>query len=104
MTSARKPEAFIHGKALRPESLMSSYGYDPKLSEGSLKIPIFQTIQIHDPKPPDTYAAIKQEQGKVSPAATALAGAIAGALVGGGLVASRSLGDKGKTGSADGEE
>ena len=43
MTSARKPEAFIHGKALRPESLMSSYGYDPKLSEGSLKIPIFQT-------------------------------------------------------------
>lgn len=43
MTSARKPEAFIHGKALRPESMMSSYGYDPKLSEGSLKIPIFQT-------------------------------------------------------------
>lgn len=43
MTSAKKPEAFIQGKALRPESLMSSYGYDPKLSEGSLKCPIFQT-------------------------------------------------------------
>ena len=26
-----------------PESLMMSHGYDPKLSEGSLKCPIFQT-------------------------------------------------------------
>ncbi|MFO0564771.1 MAG: cystathionine gamma-synthase family protein [Polyangiaceae bacterium] len=43
MSSPRKPEAFIHGKPLRPESLMQSYGYDPKLSEGSLKCPIFQT-------------------------------------------------------------
>lgn len=70
----------------------------------AFKVPIFQTIQIHDPKPPDTYAAIQQEQGKISPVATALAGAIGGALVGGGLVASRSLGDKGKAGSSDGEE
>ncbi len=28
---------------LKPESLMMSYGYDPKLSEGSIKCPIFQT-------------------------------------------------------------
>lgn len=28
---------------LRPESLMMSYGYDPRLSEGALKPPIFQT-------------------------------------------------------------
>ncbi|MCB0430815.1 MAG: cystathionine gamma-synthase family protein [Flavobacteriales bacterium] len=27
----------------RPESLMMSYGYDPSLSEGSIKCPIFQT-------------------------------------------------------------
>ena len=27
----------------RPESLMMGYGYDPKLSEGALKCPIFQT-------------------------------------------------------------
>ncbi|HEX7018951.1 MAG TPA: PLP-dependent transferase, partial [Gemmatimonadaceae bacterium] len=27
----------------RPESLMMSYGYDPQLSEGALKCPIFQT-------------------------------------------------------------
>jgi methionine-gamma-lyase len=29
--------------ALAPESLMMSYGYDPKLSEGAIKCPIFQT-------------------------------------------------------------
>ncbi len=33
----------IGGRRLRPESLMMSYGYDPRLSEGSLKCPIFQT-------------------------------------------------------------
>ena len=33
----------IGGKALRPESLMMSYGYDPQLSEGAIKCPIFQT-------------------------------------------------------------
>ncbi|MEO9964904.1 MAG: cystathionine gamma-synthase family protein [Reichenbachiella sp.] len=30
-------------KQFSPESLMMSHGYDPKLSEGSLKCPIFQT-------------------------------------------------------------
>lgn len=34
---------FINGKELRPESLMMSYGYDPMLSEGAVKPPIFQT-------------------------------------------------------------
>lgn len=43
MTTHRKPEGFIGDKPLRPESLMQSYGYDPALSEGSLKVPIFQT-------------------------------------------------------------
>jgi methionine-gamma-lyase len=33
----------INGKKLRPESLMMSYGYDPMLSEGAIKSPIFQT-------------------------------------------------------------
>jgi len=31
------------GRKLHPESLMMSYGYDPQLSEGALKCPIFQT-------------------------------------------------------------
>lgn len=33
----------IGNRTLRPESLMMGYGYDPKLSEGALKCPIFQT-------------------------------------------------------------
>jgi methionine-gamma-lyase len=41
--AARKPEAFIQGKALRTESLMMGYGYKPELSEGAVKCPIFQT-------------------------------------------------------------
>ncbi|NNG17851.1 MAG: cystathionine gamma-synthase family protein [Gemmatimonadales bacterium] len=32
----------IDSHALRPESLMMSYGFDPRLSEGALKCPIFQ--------------------------------------------------------------
>ena len=43
MTRKRKPDGYIGGKPLRPESLMMSYGYDPALSEGSVKTPIFQT-------------------------------------------------------------
>ncbi|HBZ69921.1 MAG TPA: cystathionine gamma-synthase family protein [Deltaproteobacteria bacterium] len=39
----RKKGATIAGRKLRPESLMMSYGYDPKLSEGAVKSPIFQT-------------------------------------------------------------
>jgi len=39
----RKPDGYIGGNPLRPESLMMSYGYDPALSEGSVKTPIFQT-------------------------------------------------------------
>lgn len=33
----------IDGHALRPESLMMSYGYQPEWSEGAVKPPIFQT-------------------------------------------------------------
>ncbi len=40
---------------LRPESLMMSYGYDPKLSEGAIKSPIFMT---------STFVFEKAEDGK----------------------------------------
>jgi methionine-gamma-lyase len=33
----------IGNHALHPETLMLSYGYDPRLSEGSVKCPVFQT-------------------------------------------------------------
>ena len=38
-----KDKAYINGELLQPESLMMSYGYDPRLSEGAVKCPIFQT-------------------------------------------------------------
>ncbi|MCB0725385.1 MAG: cystathionine gamma-synthase family protein [Ignavibacteriae bacterium] len=40
---------------LKPESLMMSYGYDPELSEGAVKCPIFQT---------STFAFKTAEEGK----------------------------------------
>jgi methionine-gamma-lyase len=36
-------ERTIGNHRLRPESLMMSYGYDPRLSEGAVKVPVFQT-------------------------------------------------------------
>jgi methionine-gamma-lyase len=39
----RKEGATLNGIELKPETLMMSYGYSPKLSEGALKCPIFQT-------------------------------------------------------------
>jgi methionine-gamma-lyase len=33
----------MNTKKYAPESLMMSFGYDPSLSEGSIKTPIFQT-------------------------------------------------------------
>jgi methionine-gamma-lyase len=40
----QQPETMRVGKKqLQPESMMMSYGYDPSLSEGAIKCPIFQT-------------------------------------------------------------
>lgn len=39
----RKPDGYLEGRPLHPESLMMSYGYKPALSEGAIKCPIFQT-------------------------------------------------------------
>jgi methionine-gamma-lyase len=39
----RKPEAYLGGRQLHPETLMMGYGYRPEWSEGALKPPIFQT-------------------------------------------------------------
>jgi cystathionine beta-lyase/cystathionine gamma-synthase len=39
-----KPEVTsLNGRQLKPSTLMMGYGYDPVLSEGSLKPPIFLT-------------------------------------------------------------
>lgn len=43
----------LKGHRLRPETLMMSYGYDPKLSEGAVKCPIFQTSTFAFPNAED---------------------------------------------------
>jgi methionine-gamma-lyase len=45
----------VAGQKLRPETLMMGYGYDPVLSEGALKCPIFHT---------STFVFEKAEDGK----------------------------------------
>lgn len=41
--AGKKPDYHGLRDRMKPESLMMSYGYDPMLSEGSIKSPIFQT-------------------------------------------------------------
>jgi len=41
--STRKPEGYLGGRPLHPQSLMMGYGYRPELSQGAVKCPIFQT-------------------------------------------------------------
>jgi hydrogenase small subunit len=55
-------------------------------------MPAFQTVAIRRPTPPDTYPPIHAEQGAISPLATGIAGAVGGALLGAGYMASRKLG------------
>lgn len=52
---ARYRHRTIDGQTLRPETLMMGYGYDPLLSEGALKPPIFHT---------STFVFEKAEDGK----------------------------------------
>jgi methionine-gamma-lyase len=40
---ARPRKKTDHGRKLKPESLMMSYGYHPEWSEGAIKCPVFQT-------------------------------------------------------------
>ncbi len=53
--SRGRPPRRIGDRVLRPESLAMSYGYDPALSEGAVKSPIFQT---------STFAFSSAEAGK----------------------------------------
>ena len=57
MTKPDKPyrQRDIAGQPIHPETLMMSYGYDPQLSEGAVKCPIFQT---------STFAFKTAEDGK----------------------------------------
>jgi hydrogenase small subunit len=54
-------------------------------------MPMHATVEIYRPTPPDTYAPVNAKQGTISPVATAIGGAIVGALAAGGYVASKKL-------------
>src|SRR5215468_6150451 len=43
MAAPRPSKTHIGNHALKPETLMLSYGYDPSLSEGAVKPPVFLT-------------------------------------------------------------
>ena len=58
----------------------------------AFRAPVSMVVQIHSPaNPPSTYPQINSPQGWISPLATGLVGAAAGALVGVSYVVSRAL-------------
>jgi len=54
-------------------------------------VPLHATADILRPYPPDTYPNVTAEGKRISPLATATAGVIGGALIGAGVMASRSM-------------
>ena len=57
------------------------------------KIPIFQTVEIGRPTPPDTYPSLYPEHKPVSPVATGVAGVVGGALIGAAFIGAKKLGE-----------
>jgi hydrogenase small subunit len=58
------------------------------------RVAMHDTVEIDRPTPPDTYPPIRAAQGRVSPVATAAAGALGGALLAGGYRVSKTLPDQ----------
>ena len=56
------------------------------------RTPLYQTVEIRRPTPPDTYPPIATEHGGPSPLAVGFGGAVVGALVGGGAMVAKKLG------------
>lgn len=54
-------------------------------------VPMFATVDIKRPMPPDFYPAVNPEHKPVSPLSTGVAGLVGGALIGAGVIASRKL-------------
>jgi len=64
-------------------------------------VPIFTTVEIKRPFPPDTYPTIVPEHKGISPIATGAAGLIGGALLGAGVMVSRRLSADTSGGNSD---
>jgi hydrogenase small subunit len=56
------------------------------------RVPLFQTVEIERPTPPDTYPPIAAEHGRPSPVAIGVGGAIVGAALGAGALTAKKLG------------
>jgi len=48
----------------------------------AFRVPMFETVNIQRPKPPDTYPGITADHGSISPLATGIAGIAGGAVLG----------------------
>jgi hydrogenase small subunit len=60
------------------------------------RMPIHSTVEIDRPTPPDTYPPIHAPQGNAGAVAAGVAGLVSGALLGGGWMAARKLGEGGE--------
>jgi hydrogenase small subunit len=73
----------------------------------AFRAPLHSTVDIERPTPPDTYPPIAAPQGGISPVATGVAGALVGAGLAAGFMASRKMGAEppasGDSGSAEKE-
>ncbi|HEY7528624.1 MAG TPA: hydrogenase small subunit [Candidatus Deferrimicrobiaceae bacterium] len=70
----------------------------------AFRMPLHATVEIDRPTPPETFAPIVQPKGVVSPVATGVAGLVAGALAGAGLVVARKLGKEAAKGEGEEKE
>jgi len=66
-------------------------------------IPLHTTVDIERPTPPDTYPPIHAEQGKVSPLATGIGGAVVGAVAGAAWMAAKKVDEPAPGSSAGGK-
>jgi hydrogenase small subunit len=67
------------------------------------RVPMHTTVDIERPTPPDTYPPIHAEQGKVSPLATGIGGAVVGAVAGAAWMAAKKIDEPASGSSAGGK-
>lgn len=60
----------------------------------AFRVPMFSTVNIARPTPPDTYPEIDAQQGLVTPIATGIAGLVAGGMLGSSYIAAKMIREK----------
>jgi cystathionine beta-lyase/cystathionine gamma-synthase len=67
MTAPRESKTHIGNHRLHPETLMLNYGYDPALSEGAVKPPVFLTSTFVFPTAEDGRDFFDYASGRKEP-------------------------------------